>query len=121
MTDKELIQELRSKAEVEGAGSTRRLLELAARALERVQWISVKKCLPGMVAKHDDGECDDPYYVSNPVLAYDIVNREYSVVVFTKNSKEDETIYTVNLNGGSEMVTHWMSLPEPPEEVSGDA
>lgn len=36
MTDRELIQELRDKAAVEGHGSIRRLLELAARALERV-------------------------------------------------------------------------------------
>lgn len=35
MTNGELIQELRDKAAVEGAGSTRRLLELAARALEQ--------------------------------------------------------------------------------------
>ena len=34
MTDKELVQELRDKAAVEGAGSTRRLLELAARRIE---------------------------------------------------------------------------------------
>lgn len=46
MTDKELIQELRDKAEVEGAGSTRRLLELAARALEQRQWVSVDERLP---------------------------------------------------------------------------
>lgn len=37
MTDAELLEELRNRAEVEGAGSTRRLLELAARALERLK------------------------------------------------------------------------------------
>lgn len=36
MTDRELVQALRDKAEVEGAGSTRRLLELAARRIEDV-------------------------------------------------------------------------------------
>ena len=37
MTDKELIQELRDKADVEGYGSTRRLLELAARRIEELK------------------------------------------------------------------------------------
>jgi rubrerythrin len=50
-TDNDLINELRDKAEVEGAGSTRRLLELAARRIEEL-----KEHEPMTPKKENDGK-----------------------------------------------------------------
>ena len=49
MTDAELLEELRNRAEVEGAGSTRRLLELAARRIEELgghSWVRIAERKP---------------------------------------------------------------------------
>ena len=98
MTDKELIQELRSKAEVEGAGSTRRLLELAARVLERVQWVSVDERLPmvsGVYLTTDSGICQCLHY-----------SAKYKAFNAFDESKDNEHVLPVEC---------WMPLPEPPE------
>lgn len=104
MTDKELIRELRDKAEVEGAGSTRRLLELAARALEQRQWIGVKDRMPEI------GEKVLVYskfgHVSDMTLQRHGGQNGYDVLIFDPHGMKPGTD-----------ITHWMPLPEPPEEV----
>lgn len=112
MTDKELIQELRSKAEVEGAGSTRRLLELAARALERVQWISVKKRLPELKRYDEDG---DTWLMSEPVL---VATTKCVTIGYYEDDLDPKFKpgWNDREHGERIRVTHWMELPERPKK-----
>lgn len=107
MNDKELIRELRDKAEVEGAGSTRRLLELAARRIEDRQWMSVKDRLPKSIA--------------NKVLVWleheDLVG--YIGFGHYEKYKGQEIWYDLEHNEAFSIrgyvVTHWMPMPTMPE------
>ena len=92
MTDQELIQELRDKAAVEGHGSIRRLLELAARRIEELdRWTPVSERLP------EESNC----YLcilsgwDLEILAYDAGSQEWSRY--------------------GDFVRWWMALPELPE------
>lgn len=121
MTDKELIQELRSKAEVEGAGSTRRLLELAARALERRQWVSVKDRLPDELIELYCYECVVLAIVSGQINGTKC-DHSYMIVIFSHMPEQEPEWFNPDSTFiGDEITVHyWMPLPEPPEEVSGN-
>ena len=112
MTDKELIQELRSKAEVEGAGSTRRLLELAARALERVQWVCVKERLPELHRYDEDG---DAWLMSAPVLV--ATNKGVTIGYYEDDlDPKFKPCWNDREHGEKIKATHWMELPERPKK-----
>lgn len=112
MTDKELIQELRSKAEVEGAGSTRRLLELAARALEQRQWVSVKERLPELKRYDEDG---DTWLMSSPVL---VATAKGLTIGYYEDDLDPKFKpgWNDREHGERIRVTHWMELPERPKK-----
>lgn len=108
MTDKELIQELHDKAEVEGAGSTRRLLELAARALEQRQWVSVKGAMPRMCEPVILTGCNRFGNHFPAQIGY------YDGVGWTVFGQP------MDLEKIGVTVTHWMPRPEPPEVEEDD-
>ena len=103
MTDQELIQELRDKAAVEGHGSIRRLLELAARRIEeltsRGEWVSVKDRLP-------DKTC---YVIAYGRGKYYVCKFSSRYNAFNANDTDCGDFYKID------DITHWIPLPEPPE------
>lgn len=78
-------------------------------------WIHVADALPEMLLagtyKDIDGTEID-CFESRPVLAY---NGAYHVVRRNKSAEEDRFYWSYD-GGDVDGITHWMSLPEPPEE-----